>query len=42
MKLKIREITEKVDYVNSTDQGFDFFRLKIIQIVKYIILHTDD
>ena len=42
MKLKIQQTSEKINYLNTEDGGFNFFKLRIIQVIKYIILYTDD
>jgi len=42
MKLKIRESSEALQYVNTEDSGFNYYRLKIIQVFKYILLYSDD
>ena len=42
MKLKIQQTSEKINYLNTEDNGFNFFKLGIIQVIKYIILYTDD
>lgn len=41
MKVKIQESSEKILYVNTEDEGFNYYRLKIIQVFKYIILYSD-
>jgi hypothetical protein len=41
MKLKIRETSEKINYINTENSVFNFFKFKIIQVIKYILLYTD-
>ena len=43
MRLKIREVTEKINFLNEKDwfYGFNFLGLKIRQVVKYIVLYTN-
>jgi len=40
MRLKIRETSEKIDYV-SVGQDFNYYKLKIIQVIKYIALYVN-
>ena len=37
MKIKIRESSEKISYFDSIDQEFNHLKIKIIQVIKYII-----
>lgn len=42
MKIKIRESSEKISYFDNIDQGFNHLKIKIIRVIKYIILYSDD
>jgi hypothetical protein len=42
MKLKIRESSENISYFDEVNQDFNFLKIKIIKVVKYIILHSDE
>ena len=42
MKLKIRESSEKISYFDEINQEFNFLKIKIIKVVKYIILYSDE
>ena len=42
MKLKIRESSEKISYFDEIDQGFNHLKIKIINVIKYIILYSDE
>ncbi len=41
MKLKIRESSERLEYVNA-DDGMNYSQIKIINVIKYITLYTDN
>jgi len=42
MKIKIRESSEKISYFDTIDQGLNHLKIKIIKVIKYIILYSDD
>jgi hypothetical protein len=42
MKIKIQETSKKIEYRDIENGGLNFYGLKIIDIIKYIILYTDD
>jgi hypothetical protein len=42
MKIKIREIFETISFLDIVDADFNYPRIKISQIVKYVILHVEE
>lgn len=42
MKLKIRESYDKISYFDEVDEQFNHLKIKIIKVIKYIILYSDD
>lgn len=42
MKVKIREVSEKITFSDKDGGGFNYYFIKIMQSVKYVILYTDD
>jgi hypothetical protein len=42
MKIKIRESSEKISYFDEVVSGFNHLKIKIIKVIKYIILYSDE
>jgi len=42
VKLKIRELSEKISYFDEIDREFNYLKIKIINVIKYIILYSDE
>jgi len=42
MKVKIRETSERINYVNTEDYQQNYLRVLITQIIKYITLYTKE
>lgn len=42
MKLKIRESYDKISYLDEVNEDFNHLKIKIIKVIKYIILYSDD
>jgi hypothetical protein len=42
MKLKIRESYDKISYFDEVNEEFNHLKIKIIKVIKYIILYSDD
>lgn len=42
MKVKIRETSERINYVNTEDSEQNYLRILITQIIKYITLYTKE
>jgi hypothetical protein len=42
MKLKIRESYDKISYFDDINEEFNHLKVKIIKVIKYIILYSDD
>jgi hypothetical protein len=41
MKLLIREKTETLKLLNTEESGFNFYRFKLYDMIKYIVLYSD-